>query len=113
MANVFGVEVPNCEGRAGMAAFNFDSIEKFNWDEFSKYVINALPKYAQPLFIRITGDLDTTGTFKLKKNDLRNESYHLDKIGNDHIYVLKNGSTSYEPLNHDFYQDIIQGNSGF
>ena len=113
MANVFGVEVPNCEGRAGMAAFNFDSIEKFNWDKFSKYVINALPKYAQPLFIRITGDLDTTGTFKLKKNDLRNESYHLDKIGNDHIYVLKNGSTSYEPLNHDFYQDIIQGNSGF
>ena len=53
MANVYGVKVPGCEGRAGMAAFSLEEFEGFNWLEFSEYVENNLPKYARPIFIRI------------------------------------------------------------
>ena len=44
MANVYGVKVPGCEGRAGMAAFSLEDFEGFNWLEFSEYVENNLPK---------------------------------------------------------------------
>ena len=54
MANVYGVTIPNCEGRAGMAAFSLNDGVDFDWIEFSKFVKSSLPKYAQPLFIRIT-----------------------------------------------------------
>ena len=47
-------------------------------------------------FIRIIKELETTGTFKLKKNDLREEAYHLDKIKGDQIYIKKPGNSSYE-----------------
>ena len=30
-----------------------------------------MPSYAQPVFVRIIEELETTGTFKLKKNNLR------------------------------------------
>ena len=70
MANVFGVKVPQSEGRAGMVAFNC-AIDEFKWNEFSDFVSEKLPSYAQPVFVRIIEELETTGTFKLKKNDLR------------------------------------------
>ena len=77
MANVYGVKIPKSEGRAGMVAFNCE-LKEFKWSDFSKFVAEKLPKYAQPIFIRIIKELETTGTFKLKKNDLREEAYHLD-----------------------------------
>ena len=53
MSNVYGVEIPGCEGRAGMAAFSLDDASSFDWQGFSNHVENSLPKYARPLFIRI------------------------------------------------------------
>ena len=53
-----------------MVAFNCN-LDEFNWDDFSSFVIDKLPSYAQPIFVRIIEELETTGTFKLKKNDLR------------------------------------------
>ena len=79
MSNVYGVEIPGCEGRAGMAAFSLEDASSFDWQAFSDYVEKSLPKYARPLFIRIIEEMDTTGTFKLKKNDLRNEALILIK----------------------------------
>ena len=56
-------------------------LNDFQWDKFSEFVSEKLPSYAQPVFVRIIEELETTGTFKLKKNDLREEAYHLDKVG--------------------------------
>ena len=112
MANVFGVKVPQSEGRAGMVAFNC-AINDFKWNEFSEFVSNKLPSYAQPVFIRIIEELETTGTFKLKKNDLREEAYHLDKVSDDNIFVKKPGENSYVPLDKDYYEVIMNGSAGF
>lgn len=112
MANVYGVKVANSEGRAGMVAFNCN-IEKFDWLSFSDFVSKKLPSYAQPVFVRIIDELETTGTFKLKKNDLREEAFHLDKVNGDLVFVKKPGKNSYERLDNDFYQSIKSGNVGF
>ena len=112
MANVYGVKIPKSEGRAGMVAFNCE-LKEFKWSDFSKFVAEKLPKYAQPVFIRIIKELETTGTFKLKKNDLREEAYHLDKIKGDQIYIKKPGNSSYEILDKSYYDIIMSGEAGF
>ena len=112
MANVYGVQIPNAEGRAGMVAFNCD-LKEFNWDNFAEYMSDALPSYARPVFVRIIKELETTGTFKLKKNELRDEAYHLDKVNNDQVFIKKPGTNSYVELDNETYQDIANGSVPF
>ena len=112
MANVFGVKVPQSEGRAGMVAFNCD-LNNFDWNNFSLFVSEKLPNYAQPVFVRIIEELETTGTFKLKKNDLREEAYHLDKVKGDQIFVKKPGESTYSLLDDSYYNIIQEGRAGF
>ena len=112
MANVYGVQIPNTEGRAGMVAFNCD-LNEFNWDSFAEYMSDTLPSYARPVFVRIIKELETTGTFKLKKNELRDEAYHLDKVDNDKVFIKMPGTNSYVELNSETYQDIENGSVHF
>jgi citronellyl-CoA synthetase len=112
MANVFGVKVPQSEGRAGMVAFNCN-LDDFKWDEFAEFVSIKLPSYAQPVFVRIIEELETTGTFKLKKNDLREEAYHLDKVKGDKVFIKKPGENKYSLLDEDYYNIIQDGEAGF
>ncbi len=112
MANVYGVKVPQSEGRAGMVAFNCN-LDDFKWDKFAEFVSIKLPSYAQPVFVRIIEELETTGTFKLKKNDLREEAYHLDKVKGDKVYIKKPGENIYSLLDEDYYNVIQDGEVGF
>jgi len=112
MSNVYGVQIPGCEGRAGMAAFSLENAESFDWQAFSDYVENSLPKYARPLFIRIIQEMDTTGTFKLKKNDLRNEAFDIGKVS-DPIYCLKPNSSNYVALDNEWLQTINSEQAGY
>ena len=112
MANVFGVKVPQSEGRAGMVAFNCN-LDDFKWNEFAEFVSIKLPSYAQPVFVRIIEELETTGTFKLKKNDLREEAYHLDKVKGDKVYIKKPGENIYSLLDEDYYNVIQDGRASF
>ena len=112
MSNVYGVQIPGCEGRAGMAAFSLEDPNSFDWQAFSAYVDKSLPKYARPLFIRIIQEMDTTGTFKLKKNDLRNEAFDISKV-TDPIYCLKPNSSNYEALDNEWLQTINSEQAGY
>jgi acyl-CoA synthetase (AMP-forming)/AMP-acid ligase II len=112
MSNVYGVQIPGCEGRAGMAAFSLEDASSFDWHGFSEYVDSSLPKYARPLFIRIIQEMDTTGTFKLKKNDLRNEAFDISKV-TDPIYCLKPNSSHYEILDNEWLQTINSEQAGY
>ena len=112
MANVYGVKVPGCEGRAGMAAFSLEDFEGFNWLEFSEYVENNLPKYARPIFIRIIQEMDTTGTFKLKKNELRDDAFNINKV-EDKVFCLKPSSNIYERLDGNWLDKINSEEAGY
>ncbi len=72
-ANVYGVKVGDLDGRAGMAALIL--APGADLDALFAYVVNALPAYARPLFLRIQPEIETTGTFKYRKLDLAREGF--------------------------------------
>jgi fatty-acyl-CoA synthase len=72
-ANVYGVAIPGTDGRAGMAALVSD--ETFDLAAFRRHLINRLPHYARPLFLRIRSDMDMTATFKYTKNEFVRHGY--------------------------------------
>ena len=56
--------------------------------------------------------MDTTGTFKMLKGDLRKEGYSLEAVS-DPLYVLKPKSNLYEVLTPDFAAKILSGDAGY
>jgi citronellyl-CoA synthetase len=113
MANVYGVEVPGAEGRAGMVAFELEEGEELDLQGFHPLVERELPSYAQPVFIRILRSAETTVTFKLLKGDLREQAFHADKVAGDPIYVRQPRSAGYELLDEAFYLQLMQGEGGY
>lgn len=112
-SNVFGVELPNAEGRAGMAAIRINEPVGFDISEFFHFLTENLPKYAIPLFIRIQTDpLETTGNFKLRKTNLQKEGFNIEEIS-DIIYVLLPGKSDYTLLTTELYQSIRNKNYVF
>jgi len=83
-AIVYGVAVPGCEGRAGMAAVVSD--RPIDLIAFREHLAGHLPEYARPLFLRVCDDIDVTGTFKPQKNALMCEGYAPAKTTGDQIY---------------------------
>jgi citronellyl-CoA synthetase len=112
MSNVYGVEVPDAEGKAGMAALTLNSGEKFDVKGFSAYVERELPAHARPVFIRLQQQAETTVTFKLVKGALRKEAYHLDQVS-EPIYILKPRTSVYQLLDKATYQQVLDGTIGF
>jgi len=87
-ANVYGVLVPSHEGRAGCAAIAKGP--SVDLDRLAAHVKVALPKYAQPLFLRFVSAIDVNGTNKQLKVALRNEGVDPDLVA-DEIFWLKDG----------------------
>ena len=82
-ANVYGVEIPGRDGRAGMAAIV--AKEHFNLTAFRDHLVERLPEYARPVFLRLRGEIDVTATFKQNKIDLVKEGFDPAASG-DPIY---------------------------
>ena len=111
--NVYGVEVPCADGRAGMAALTLSpGVEALDAEAFSRYVADELPAYARPVFLRVQSDIDVTGTFKMVKGTLRKQGYDLNQV-TEPLYVLKPGSDAYEPLDAAFADEIKAGRAGY
>ncbi len=112
ISNVYGVDIPGAEGKAGMAAITLTLGQQFNAAEFTKFVDRELPAFARPVFVRIEQEQDTTGTFKLFKGKLKQQAYHLDQV-DEPIYVRQPKSKQYELLDRGFYEQLINGSAGY
>ena len=111
--NVYGVDVPRADGKAGMASMVLsEGVDELDVKSFSAYVNEHLPSYARPVFLRIQEDIDTTGTFKMVKGDLRKEGYDMDQVS-DPIYVLKPRSSTYERLDAAYFNTLRAGEAGY
>ena len=111
--NVYGVEVPGADGRAGMAAISLgDGATTLDLAAFAEYARRELPAFARPVFVRVLARMDVTGTFKMVKGDLKREGYDLDVV-DDPIYVMKPGASAYEQLDRDFLAKVKAGEGGF
>jgi len=105
-ANVYGVSIPNKDGRAGMAALVVDA-QNFDIANFYKQVVEGLPGYAQPVFLRIQESLDVTATFKLKKVDLIKEGFDPSII-KDPLYVKDDTQKCYVKLDKTTFENFMQ-----
>jgi citronellyl-CoA synthetase len=111
--NVYGVEVPGAEGRAGMAAITLaDGVDILDLEAFSQFVKNELPAYAIPVFLRIQPEIEVTGTFKMVKGDLRNEAYNIDQIS-DPVFFMASGSDRYQLLDDVMLASIRAADAGY
>ncbi|MFW9941122.1 MAG: long-chain-acyl-CoA synthetase [Candidatus Thorarchaeota archaeon] len=105
--SVYGVLVPDTEGRAGMASiFTKVNHEAFNFDGFLKLLNENLPKYAIPLFVRFLSELSTTNTYKISKSDMKKIGFDVGKT-EDPIYVLLPGSSEYTLLTEEIHSNIM------
>jgi fatty-acyl-CoA synthase len=105
-ANVYGVAVPDMEGRAGMAALV--TTPGFDVSTLPAALANNLAPYARPVFLRMLSEIEITGTFKQRKVELVKEGFDPSVIA-DPLYWLDPASGRYEPLTKDAHSKIVAG----
>jgi len=112
-AAVYGVEIKNTDGRAGMGCIVPNcKVQEFDLGALSAVLHKNLPAYAIPKFIRLKKEFEATATFKVNKNGLRKEGFD-PQITNDPTFVLLPGKDKYEPLSKALYDEIMQGKHRF
>lgn len=107
---VYGVSVAGNEGRAGMAAIVPDG--KLDLRQLRGHIVRTLPDYARPLFVRIRGALELTGTFKQRKVDLVREGF--DPVASeDEIYFSDPVTKSFLRIDSALFRRLSSGEVRF
>ena len=105
-ATTYGVEIPGADGRAGMVAVVVD--DGFDLDTFRDHLSRRLPAYACPVAVRICAALDTTETFKQKKQELMREGFDPRRV-TDPLFFKEPKSGHIVPIDADAYARIMDG----
>ncbi|KAL9579393.1 MAG: hypothetical protein Q9203_006714 [Teloschistes exilis] len=112
-ANVYGVELPRHEGRAGCATVMLtggSEADQKVLDSVATHVQETLPRYAVPLFLRVTKSMQVTGNNKQQKHILRAEGVDPKKVrssGDDRLFWLKEGT--YRAFDDDDWSSLEAG----
>nr|XP_004672950.1 bile acyl-CoA synthetase [Jaculus jaculus] len=106
--NVYGVSVPGCEGKVGMAAVKLAPGQTFDGQKLYQHVSAWLPLYATPHFIRVQDSLEVTSTFKLVKSQLVREGFDVGVIA-DPLFILDNQARTFQSLTADTYRAVCEG----
>jgi len=102
---VYGVQITNNDGRAGMVTIVKHAKETFDIDTVAEHLHKALPKFAMPIFIRLKDEISLTHTHKIKKFDLKKEGFDCD----GKIYVMLPKSMTYVEMDKNLRNDINKG----
>ncbi|KAK2763732.1 putative NRPS-like protein biosynthetic cluster [Arachnomyces sp. PD_36] len=117
-ANVFGVKLPNHDGRAGCAAVLIERSQSntFDWLGLVKYLRSKLPRYAVPIFIRVVnGEVGVMSTHNNKQNKvpLKQEGVKPSLLGTkvtggegDQLYWLPPQSDRYIPFREEDWESM-------
>jgi len=109
-ANVYGVELPHHDGRVGCVALALHGeANGAALASLAQHVRAGLPRYAVPVFLRITKGTGahSTGTNKLQKHVLRAQGVSPHSVDGDELYWLKGGV--YEKFGHDEWAHLNGG----
>jgi len=108
-AVVFGVEIPNTNGRAGMASIRLNRpLEEFDFAQFLQQMKTNMSDYSIPVFLSINEGVELTGTFKHLKGPLKEKGFDVQK-NTDPLYVWLPKTEEYVPLTQQLQQEIEQG----
>ena len=105
-ANVYGVKVPGTDGRAGMVSLVAG--DSLDLKAFKSHLDKNLPAYARPIFVRLQGEMEVTGTFKHRKVELVKEGYDPSTV-TDRMFMLDPVTSDYVPLTPDIYTRMNAG----
>uniref|UniRef100_F6U4H3 Very long-chain fatty acid transport protein n=1 Tax=Ciona intestinalis TaxID=7719 RepID=F6U4H3_CIOIN len=106
--NVYGVQVPGHDGRAGMVTVVLES-DELDCEALYKHVEHALPSYARPMFVRVQPELEVTGTFKQRKVNLQKEGFDLEKVSGDKLFYMNIQAKTYSPITPEIQKKIETG----
>ncbi|KAI4176012.1 MAG: hypothetical protein LQ343_001294 [Gyalolechia ehrenbergii] len=111
-ANVYGVDLPHHEGKAGCATVKCNDGVEADWKTLNGVAAHArerLPRYAVPLFLRVTKSMQATGNNKQQKHILRAQGVQPATIrsNGDQIYWLK--GWTYEIFDDDDWRTLEAG----
>jgi fatty-acyl-CoA synthase len=104
-AVVYGVAVPGYDGRAGMAAITPNGIDV---PGLYVHLSATLPAYARPVFLRLRGEVETTGTLKYRKVDLVTEGFDPMNTS-DPLLVADHERKLYVPITQEVLRLIHDG----
>ncbi|KGT46625.1 long-chain-acyl-CoA synthetase [Acinetobacter sp. HR7] len=107
-AVVYGVEIPNTNGRAGMAAITLKPDTQLNEADLKEMLScfkKCLPAYAVPVFLRVQKQVETTGTFKYQKNKLKEQAFDPSKT-DERLLVWLPGTDAYTDVTPEIFANI-------
>lgn len=108
--NVYGVALPNHDGRAGCAAVMLNSAPSPQvLKEVAAHAREKMPRFAVPLFLRVVKEFEVTGTSKYTKHGLREQGVDPSKTGEDGLYWLPVGAEAYEEFGKRDWENIVGG----
>ncbi|OBT90156.1 hypothetical protein VE02_00959 [Pseudogymnoascus sp. 03VT05] len=111
-ANVYGVQLPNHDGRAGCAAIYIDPTGRgsFDYAELLQHTRTRLPKYAVPIFLRIVENMTPIHNNKQNKVPLREEGVDPAKVyKGDEIVWAEAGGKTYQPFTQSHWDNLNSG----
>ncbi|KAI1775945.1 fatty acid transporter [Hypoxylon cercidicola] len=86
-ATVYGVSLPNHDGKAGMAAIFIDpAVKNFDYNGLLKHARTYLPKYAVPIFIRRIAARSATHNNKQDKVPLKRAGVDPEQTKPDPVF---------------------------
>ncbi|XP_017345575.1 long-chain fatty acid transport protein 6 [Ictalurus punctatus] len=106
--NVYGVTVPGYEGKAGMAAVVLKEGRELDGESLYNHLVQNLPTYAWPWFLRVQTFLDVTETFKQQKKKLVEDGFCPQAVQAP-LYFLDSSKKTYIPLSQSVYDDVVSG----
>jgi citronellyl-CoA synthetase len=110
-AIVYGVEIPETNGKAGMVTL-VPQTNDFDINRLFDYLKKNLPVYAIPVFVRVTHAIEKTGTFKYRKVDIQKASYYLQH-SDEEVYAWLPKTDGYTALTPELTADIDAGGIRF
>ena len=106
-STVYGVKVPDQEGRVGMVAVELREGAEFDAAELYKWLESQLPKAAIPRFVRIVNSLDTTGSFKFLKHSLQKEGFE-SQTSDDPVWAWAPKKSTYVPYESSLRNRVLK-----
>jgi fatty-acyl-CoA synthase len=82
--------------------------DELDLEGFHRHVVQQLPAYSRPIFLRIRSEIETTSTFKQRKVDLVKEGFDPSTTA-DPIYFLHPHRQAYIRLDPALYAEIVDG----
>ncbi len=105
-AAVYGVTVPHHEGRAGMAALVAEP--GFDLEGFRIHLAARLPAYARPLFVRMVGSLELTGTFRHRSRELAQQGFDPAQV-TEPLYFDDRLAGAFVPMTASLHAQLRAG----